>query len=127
MLDRFDKPLHHVTSPSLVPDGQTIDLQHLFQMTLGDGALQREVLQLFDRQADMLLARIRAGDPAMAAALAHILKGSARGIGAWQVAAAAETLENACAGHADLTAAVTGLAAAITRAHEAISDHLDAA
>ena len=126
MLDRFAKPLHHVTSPSLVPADQTIDLQHLFQMTLGDGALQREVLQLFDRQADMLLARIREGDPAVAAALAHILKGSARGIGAWQVATAAESLEIACAGDADLAASVSALATAIGRAHEAISDHLDA-
>jgi hypothetical protein len=93
MLDTIDKPLHQVASPPLVPDDQVIDLQHLFRMTLGDSGLQREVLQLFDRQADMLLVRIRTGDPVMTAALAHILKGSARGIGAWQVATAAERLD----------------------------------
>jgi HPt (histidine-containing phosphotransfer) domain-containing protein len=127
MLDTFDKPLHQVTSPPLAPDDQIIDLQHLFQMTLGDRGLQREVLQLFDRQADMLLARIHAADPATTAALAHVLKGSARGIGAWQVAAAAEGLEAACARKADLPAAIAGLAEAIARVHVTIADHLCAA
>jgi len=127
MLDRFDNPLHQMVSPPLAPDDQAIDLQHLFQMTLGDRGLQREVLQLFDRQADMLLARIRAADPAATAALAHIIKGSARGIGAWQVATAAECLEVACTKSADLPAAIAGLAEAIARVHVTIADHLYAA
>jgi HPt (histidine-containing phosphotransfer) domain-containing protein len=127
MADMLDTQLHQVTSPPLVPDGQVIDLEHLFRMTLGDFGLQREVLQLFDRQADMLLARIRTGDPAMTAALAHILKGSARGIGAWQVATAAETLEAACAAPADLPVAVAALADAIARARATIAGHLEAA
>ena len=62
-------------------------------MTLGDRSLEREVLQLFDRQADMLLARMRRPRRPAAAALAHTLKGSARGIGAWRVARAAEAVE----------------------------------
>ena len=37
------------------------------------------MLALFDRQADMLLPRIRGGAPAVAAASAHTLKGSAVG------------------------------------------------
>ena len=32
-------------------------------MTLGERSLEREVLALFDRQADMLLPRIRSGAP----------------------------------------------------------------
>ena len=72
-----------------------IDIKHLSRMTLGERSLEREVLALFDRQADMLLPRIRAGAPAMAAAAAHTLKGSAVGIGAFKVAEAAEAVEQA--------------------------------
>ncbi|MDQ2082293.1 Hpt domain-containing protein [Xanthobacteraceae bacterium Astr-EGSB] len=124
MLDTIQNGLQQVTSPPLVPEDQAIDLAHLFRMTLGDGALQREVLQLFDRQAGMLLARIREGDPSAAAALAHVLKGSARGVGAWQVASAAEGIEAACAGKTDLAPAVEVLTGAIVRARAAIAEHL---
>ena len=72
-----------------------IDIEHLARMTLGERSLEREVLELFGRQADMLLPRIRRGDPALAAASAHTLKGSAVGIGAFGVARAAEALERA--------------------------------
>ena len=64
-------------------------------MTLGERSLEREVLALFDRQTELLLPRIRgAGRPA-AATLAHTMKGSALGIGAWRVARAAEAVEQA--------------------------------
>jgi hypothetical protein len=72
-----------------------IDVEHLGRMTLGERSLEREVLELFDRQADILLPRIRRGDPALAAASAHTLKGSALGIGAFEVARAAEAVERA--------------------------------
>jgi HPt (histidine-containing phosphotransfer) domain-containing protein len=42
-----------------------------------------------------MLDRIMAAEPPVAAAAAHTLKGSARGIGAWRVARAAEGLERA--------------------------------
>ncbi len=64
-------------------------------MTLGDRRLEREVLELFLRQTTILLNRIADADPPLAAAAAHTLKGSARGIGAWRVARAAELLEQA--------------------------------
>ena len=70
-----------------------IDLAHLDRMTFGEENLAREVLQLFDRQANTLLAHIKRAGPSSAARLAHTLKGSARGIGAWKVAAAAEEYE----------------------------------
>ena len=70
-----------------------IDREHLARMTFGECSLQRELLELFDRQATTLLARLREGAPA--AALAHTLKGSATGIGAWDVARAARALEEA--------------------------------
>lgn len=78
-----------------------IDIEHLGRMTLGERSLEREVLELFGRQADMLLPRIRRGDPALAAASAHTLKGSAAGIGAFGVARAAEAVERAQKGHRD--------------------------
>ena len=102
-----------------------IDLRHLFEMTLGDHALEREVLALFDQQAGMLIARMDTVDPPGVAALAHTLKGSARGVGAWPVAHAAEAVE--AAAPAELAAAVAALAAAVEAAHTAIVEILRAA
>jgi HPt (histidine-containing phosphotransfer) domain-containing protein len=82
-----------VTDPLPPQAAAAIDMQHLARMTLGEQSLQREVLALFDRQADVLLPRIRCGAPALAASLAHTLKGSAASIGAFKVASAAESVE----------------------------------
>ena len=70
-----------------------IDRSHLSRMTFGDTALERELLQLFDRQAALIVARMAAADGAAVAALAHTLKGSALGVGANEVASAAVELE----------------------------------
>jgi HPt (histidine-containing phosphotransfer) domain-containing protein len=75
-----------------------LDEAHLGRMTLGDRQLERDILQLFVRQAAMMLQRIATAEPPLAAAAAHTLLGSARGIGAWRVAHAAERLEKACMG-----------------------------
>ena len=75
-----------------------IDEDHLGRMTLGDRSLEREVLEIFVRQTTLMLKRIAGAEPAIAAAAAHTLKGSARGIGAWRVARAAERLEEAAGG-----------------------------
>ncbi len=71
---------------------QVIDLAHLRRMTLGDAALEREVLSLFHAHSALLLAKMR-GDAAGVPALAHTLKGSALGIGASEVARAADALQ----------------------------------
>ena len=70
-----------------------IDRAHLARMTFGEAALERELLELFDRQAELLVARIAQSDATTAAALAHTLKGSAVGVGAMAVAAAAADIE----------------------------------
>jgi HPt (histidine-containing phosphotransfer) domain-containing protein len=75
--------------------GAGIDRAHLARMTFGEAALERELLQLFDRQAEILVARIAHSDVGAAAALAHTLKGSAVGVGAHEVAAAAAAIEQA--------------------------------
>ncbi|MDO8534012.1 MAG: Hpt domain-containing protein [Xanthobacteraceae bacterium] len=72
------------------------DLAHLEQATNGDRALAREVLQLFDRQAEKLLTEIAtAADPRRRSEAAHTLKGAARGVGAFVLANAAEAIETA--------------------------------
>jgi HPt (histidine-containing phosphotransfer) domain-containing protein len=120
-------PLHldwiaWMPSPPLVPDCQPIDVQHLARMTLGDAGLEREVLALFAAQAASLVATLQAL-PADAAALAHTLKGSARAIGAFGVAEAAEDLEQALrsGGAAD---ALPALGFAVEAAREAIAARL---
>ena len=119
-----------ISSPSLVPLAAPIDREHLARMTLGDESLEREVLALFDRQADMLLPRIRQGAPAMAAASAHTLKGSAVGIGAFKVARAVEEVERAQGleiRDAEIGAAVDTLAAMLDEAKAEIARLLQVA
>ncbi len=104
-----------------------IDERHLAQMTLGDRALEREVLEIFARQTTLMLGRMSAGRPALAAAAAHTLKGSARGIGAWRVARAAERVEEAVAARRDrnvVTAAIAELDAASAEVRSAIRARL---
>jgi len=109
-------------APSLAPDERPIDLVHLARTTLGDRGLEREVLQLFDRQSTLLIARMRSSAPAGIATLAHTLKGSARGIGAWRVARAAEALE--LAGADAIADALGRLAAACDEARAVIAELL---
>jgi len=78
-----------------VPAAAAIDRVHFASLTFGDRALEREVLELFDLQAELLLMRIPGAPPQAMATLAHTLKGSARGVGAWGVARAAEAVERA--------------------------------
>jgi HPt (histidine-containing phosphotransfer) domain-containing protein len=103
-----------------------IDLAHLARMTLGEASLETEVLRLFDRQAEILLAHMRDATPGAAAAFAHTLKGSARGIGAWGVAAAAEAVETSakCSTAIATSSAVARLAAAVAVVKAEIADLL---
>jgi HPt (histidine-containing phosphotransfer) domain-containing protein len=81
-------------SPPLAPIDSPLDLDHLSRMTLGDAELEQEVLAMFAEQAVRLIAAM-AAMPAEAGGLAHKLKGSARGIGAFAVADAAASMETA--------------------------------
>jgi HPt (histidine-containing phosphotransfer) domain-containing protein len=109
-----------------VSSERPIDLVHLARMTLGDRGLEREVLELFDRQAGMLIVRMQQAARAGICAAAHTLKGSARGIGAWRVARAAEAVELAAGSAAEfeLEAAVMRLGAATTETRAVIADLL---
>jgi len=114
------------TLPSQAAVATPIDVAHLARMTLGDASLEREVLQLYDRQADMLLARMRQMKPAAAAAYAHTLKGSSSGIGAWKVARAAAAVEFAAARNGDVAAAISKLGTAVGEARAMIAELLRA-
>ncbi len=127
MIELSSGRVQPVSAPPLAPVERPIDLEHLSRMTLGERSLERELLQLFDRQAVMLIGRMRAATPPLVAASAHTLKGSARGIGAWPVARAAELVELAAStSGADLEGALRGLALAIDEARAVIADLLRA-
>jgi len=73
-----------------------VDMVHLSRHTLGNRDLEREVLKLFIRQAEIVMARISEGGSAAALMeKVHTVNGSAKGIGAWKVAEAAEAAETA--------------------------------
>jgi HPt (histidine-containing phosphotransfer) domain-containing protein len=122
-------PLHlerinWMSSPPLVPDDGPIDFEHLSRMTLGDPALECEVLTMFVAQSAKLLAQLVALPPE-AGGLAHTLKGSARAIGAFAVAEAAARLETALAEQGDARSALDGLHDAVAEVQGAIEAFLD--
>ena len=72
-----------------------IDLGHLSRYTLGDQALEQEVLQLFAAEVPVILGRLQCADTDSAwREAAHTIKGSARAVGAWTVARLAEEAES---------------------------------
>ncbi|MEL6372778.1 MAG: Hpt domain-containing protein [Pseudomonadota bacterium] len=71
-----------------------IDHAHLERYTLGNRALELEVLRLFIEQAPCYLSRLREADGAQSwRYAAHTLKGSARAVGAVEVAHYAQEAE----------------------------------
>jgi HPt (histidine-containing phosphotransfer) domain-containing protein len=68
------------------PRARPVDLAHLARQTLGDRALEQEVLKLFLHQAVTVRDQIADADARERLRLAHNLKGSARGVGAFAIA-----------------------------------------
>ena len=97
-----------------------LDRDHLRRMALGDLSLEREVLKMFMVQAQRI-ADALVGCPADAKALAHTLKGSARAIGAFGIAASAAKLEAALEGREEPTEALASLRDAVADAKAAIT------
>ncbi|TCL73513.1 Hpt domain-containing protein [Rhizobium sp. BK251] len=87
-------------------NARPIDLVHLAKQTMGDKALEMEVLQIFARQARACLQEIASGDAEKMKAAAHLLKGAARAVGAFKAADAASALEEATKADAAAIAAV---------------------
>jgi HPt (histidine-containing phosphotransfer) domain-containing protein len=71
-----------------------LDRAFLSRQTFGDRKLEREVLDLFRTQSPIYLERVKAArsDSEWREAV-HTLKGSARAVGAWRIAEAAERAE----------------------------------
>ena len=117
-------PLHlervqWMSSPPLAPDDGPIDFEHLKRMTLDDAGLEQEVLAMFAAQSAQLIGRL-ADLPEDAPTLAHTLKGSARAIGAFAVADAAERLEAVLADGDDPSNQLSELCEAVAVARTAI-------
>lgn len=117
-------PLHlerieWMPSPPLAPDDGPIDFEHLKRMTLGDAGLEHEVLAMFAAQSAKLIGTL-ASLPKNAPTLAHTLTGSARAIGAFDVADAAARLEAVLAGNDDPSDQLAELGEAVVLARAAI-------
>ena len=111
----------------ILPGDRPIDLVHLARQTFGERELESELLRLFDRQSRQIVDRLTDGPLAedrWRADLAHTLKGSARAVGAFGVAAAAEAYELDARAGADLTRALAAVACAVDAAHCAIGELL---
>jgi HPt (histidine-containing phosphotransfer) domain-containing protein len=87
----FEAPDNHgAACPSQC---RPVDLVHLANQTMGDKVLEAEVLQMFARQARLLVQEIATADVIRVVAAAHRLQGAAKAVGAFKVAANAERLE----------------------------------
>lgn len=75
------------------PRTRLVDLSHLARQTMGDRGVEQEVLALFVQQAAVVADRVEAADIKERLRLAHGLKGSSRGVGAFAIADCLEELE----------------------------------
>lgn len=120
-----DPPLGAISAPPLVPD-EPIDLMQLSRLARGERKIMREVLKLFDLQAEVLTSRMISEAPKEAAARAHTLAASARSVGAWKVAEAAAAFKDAAneGGPIVLAPIMRRLSTAVSEAHGAIESFL---
>jgi HPt (histidine-containing phosphotransfer) domain-containing protein len=118
--------------PSVAASGSAagepaIDLVHLARQTDGDLALQQELLALFAKQLESLLAQSSdcSAERRRRADAAHQLKGSALAVGAGAVARASAAVKAALAADADgpeaAESALAALAAAVEAARAALA------
>ncbi|PPC79984.1 MAG: Hpt domain-containing protein [Hyphomicrobium sp.] len=79
-----------------------VDLSHLRRYTMGNVALETEVLGLFLQQLPQTISALKTAKTAQDWRFsAHALKGSARAVGAWPLAQLAEQAEKLCLGRDD--------------------------
>lgn len=75
------------------PKGRPIDFDQLGRQTMGDRALEQEVLALFVHQATTMSDRMIDAGREERLRLAHTLKGSSRSVGAYPITECIEELE----------------------------------
>lgn len=86
----FSMPGGETSGPA---GGRPIDLVHLGRQTMGDRSLEQEVLALFIQQVVSVRDRIADASVQERLLMAHGLKGSARGVGAFAIADCATAIE----------------------------------
>ncbi|MDQ6437834.1 Hpt domain-containing protein [Mesorhizobium sp. LHD-90] len=96
MLENKDKAVAYS-----MPGGETsgmarhrpIDMAHLARQTMGDRALEQEVLGMFVNQSRLVQDQIAHAGPEECQRLAHGLRGAAAGVGAFAIADCASEIE----------------------------------
>jgi HPt (histidine-containing phosphotransfer) domain-containing protein len=114
------------TAPAVAFHPRPVDLVHLALQTQGNRDLETEVLGLFLRQSTTQVARIAAATCAKGRfEAAHQLKGSARAIGAGDVADCAEAVEVAANADQDIALPLAELSRAVAIANGFIAGIID--
>lgn len=111
----FNRPETECREPGR---GRPIDLDHLANQTLGQKDLESEVLGLFSRQVRQCMRAFDDASEKERVDLAHALKGSARGVGAFALAECADRVEQNPGDHAaleDLAAAAVAVETFLSR------------
>lgn len=118
-----DRRPHPDSGEAPLRNEQMIDLVYLSKQSLGDRSLELEILKLFAGQSSLYVDRLRAAKTRSEKRMAaHTILGSARGIGAWQVARLAEPMHNGV-GSDDQ---INSLAEAVLRTNTYIGELLEA-
>ena len=114
------------SNAALAVDEPAIDLVHLARKTLGDPSLEAEMLEAFGFRATLLMLRMQQAALSGIGAAAQALNDSARNIGAWRVALAAEAVKLAAESGAEpeLMQAVDQLRIVVKNARAAITEFL---
>lgn len=93
----FARPGGETSGPA---SARPVDLVHLARQTMGDRALEQEVLGMFVQQALAVRESLAVANEAERRRLAHTLKGTARSIGAFALADCAAEIEEDPSGSA---------------------------
>ncbi len=78
---------------AVVANHRPLDLAHLSRQTMGDRHLEAEILGMFAKQLKSALASFTKANGLERKRLAHALKGTGRGVGAFMLADIAERIE----------------------------------
>jgi HPt (histidine-containing phosphotransfer) domain-containing protein len=81
------------THPKTAKTRRPLDLAHLYRQTMGNRALEIEILDMFCKQVTSTVAAFATADAQERKRLAHALKGTGRSVGAFPLADIAEQIE----------------------------------
>jgi HPt (histidine-containing phosphotransfer) domain-containing protein len=84
---------HSAEASAAAKSHRPLDLGHLFQQTMGNRALEIEILEMFCKQINSAMAAFGKADGSERKRLAHALKGTGRSVGAFLLADIAESIE----------------------------------